>query len=92
MDKLTMDRLHDQGLMPDWAYYQQSGLPWYVALQQQKDQFYREYNASRAEKMKQAEIEARATELAERYIQEQAPQIQEQLEKMIDRVIGNLNK
>ena len=91
MDKLTMDRLHDQGLMPDWAYYQQSGLPWYVALQQQRDDFYRDYNARRAEKDKQAEIEARAIDLAEHYLQEQSPEIQKQIEKTVDDILEDLN-
>lgn len=92
MTRLEMDRLHEQGIMPDWAYYSQAGLPWYVALQQQKDNFYREYNARRAEKDKQVEIDARAKELAVQYLQEQVPEVQKEMEKMIDQVLDGLNK
>ena len=92
MTRIEMDRLYQSGKMPDWAYYQQAGLPWYVALQQQKDQFYREYNARQAQKMEEAQINARAQELAEKYLEEQAPEIQKQMEKIIDEVIDSLNK
>lgn len=91
MTRLEMDRLYQSGKMPDWAYYQQAGLPWYVALQEEKDQFYREYNARKAQKMEEARIDARAQELAEKYLEEQAPEIQKQMEKIIDEVIDSLN-
>ena len=92
MDKLTMDRLHDQGLMPDWAYYQQVQKPWYVSLQEQWNKAHQELQARKAAKIEQAEIDARAKELAVQYLHEQVPEVQKEMEKMIDQVLDGLNK
>ena len=48
--------------MPDWAYYQQVNVPWYVSIPAQVERFEKEIAA----RQEQTQIEARINEEAER--------------------------
>ena len=39
MEQWTIERRHDQGLIPDWMYYQLSDKPAWVKLEEQKQKF-----------------------------------------------------
>ena len=80
MDKFEIERLHDEGLMPDWAYYQQVNKPWYVAMREQETKFQEEIKF-RQEKKEQAVID-----------QKQQEQIEKQVEDIIEKAIDNLFK
>ena len=92
MNRDQIEQLHNSGLMPDWAYYQQVQKPWYVSLQEQWNKAHQELEARKAAKIEQAEIDARAKELAIQYLQEQVPVFQKEMGKMIDQVLDGLNK
>ena len=56
------EQWHDSGKMPDWAYYQQVNVPWYVSIPAQIEKFKKEIDAGK----QQAQIEARINEEAEK--------------------------
>ena len=58
MTQKQLDYLHDQGKVPDWWYYQQSDKPMWQKFQEQKDQFYRDYE-ERQKKQEQLEESVR---------------------------------
>ncbi len=56
------EQWHNSGKMPDWAYYQQVNVPWYVSIPAQIAKFEKEIAA----RQEQAQIEARINEEAEK--------------------------
>ena len=57
MEQWKIEQLHDQGLMLDWWYYQQSDKPIWMKWQEQTDNFYKEIEQRKREKEKNDQIE-----------------------------------
>ena len=76
MEDWMMDKLHAEGTMPDWAYYQQrkSNRPLVSILWEQTDPMLKEYEERR---------------LNNRQQQKQEEEVQIQIEQMIGEVFEN---
>ena len=68
--------------MPDFAYYQQSDIPWYIKVQQQRDKL---KNSIRERELEQQQ-EAKRKEEQE----EMAKQVEEKLEDVLGKLWGDL--
>ena len=55
MDREQIERLHNSGRMPAWAYYQQVKKPWYVAMEEQEPELKHEYY-KRQQERQEAEL------------------------------------
>lgn len=57
MEQWEIERRHDQGLIPDWMYYQLSDKPAWVKLEEQKQKFldYLEHREREQQDKKQME-------------------------------------
>lgn len=47
MTQRELDYWHNKGLIPDWAYYQQSDKPVYQKIQEQKDTMYQQIKGNK---------------------------------------------
>ncbi len=76
MEDWMMDKLHEEGRMPDWAYYQQrkTNKPLVLIMQEQTDPILKEYEDRRLNRIQQ---------------QTQEEEIKIQVEQMIDEVFEN---
>lgn len=78
MNREQIEQLHNQGLMPDWAYYQQVKKPWYISLAEQ-DQSLLERNKRYSNEDTQIE----------RFLDDQLKEI---VSKKIDEIFSNFIK
>ena len=86
MEQWKFDELHDQGLMPDWAYYLQSDKPMWLKFQEQKDVFYKELE-QRREQERQGKEESKRKKQEGRERQEQERLIEHQIEKQAETTV-----
>lgn len=56
MTQRELDYQHDKGLIPDWAYYQQSDKPIWQKVQEQKDKMYQQIEQNKRNKDLEKEI------------------------------------
>lgn len=68
------DRWHDSGEMPDWAYYQQVNVPWYLSIPAQKKKFMEEAEARQAQIQEAKEQQRREAE-QKKALEEEASKI-----------------
>lgn len=60
--KEQFDRWHDSGKMPDWVYYQQVNVPWYISVPAQIDKFKKEADERQAKIQEEKERQRQAQE------------------------------
>lgn len=79
-----IEYLHDRGLMPDWAYYQQNGKSAQANFNAQQKRFAKEW--------KQREAERRRREQLAKEEKQLEAEIEKQVEKAIEKALEELLK
>ena len=59
----VLERLHNDGLMPDWDYYSQVDMEPWEKLQAQRDKFLQDIQEHQAQERQEAELEAKVYEM-----------------------------
>ena len=70
MEQWQIEKLHQEGKMPDWFYYQQVKKPIMVSLFEQKQDFIDELNQKKEQEQFQIDLEKQVSEIIESLIEE----------------------
>ena len=86
--KEQIEWLHDNGLMPDWAYYQQNGKTAQENWNEQHRKIMERYHQREAEERRQAEEKA----LEKKLEADLEKQLEKKLEKALEKALDDLLK